>query len=151
MKIIEKVRKLRETTGVGVMVARAALEETGGDLGQAKAWLKQRAIGQAAEKADRSTPEGRIFAYIHQTGKVASLVKLGCETDFVAKTAEFSTLGKEISMQVASMNPTDVAKLLAQPWIREGRKTVQQLVEELVAKVGENVRVLEIVRMEISA
>lgn len=149
MKIIEKIQKLRAETGVGVMVAREALAQNGGDLGQAKVWLKQHASAQADEKTDRSTPQGAVFAYIHQTGKVAALVKLGCETDFVAKTAEFATLGKEISMQVAAMNPKDVADLLAQPWIRQGRKTVEQLVEELVAKVGENIKIVEFARMEI--
>ena len=77
------------------------------------------------------------------------MVKIGCETDFVAKTDDFKSLGKEISMQVCSMNPKDPQELLAQEWIRDPKKTIADLVNANIAKVGENIKILEFVRMEI--
>ncbi|MDZ7586695.1 MAG: elongation factor Ts, partial [Patescibacteria group bacterium] len=100
---IDDIRKLREETGVGVMDARKALEESKGDIKKAGEWLKKNAVAKALKKADRTTGDGAIFSYIHQTGKVAAMVKLGCETDFVARTDDFQRLGKELAMQVASM------------------------------------------------
>lgn len=129
------------------MDARRALEEAKGDMDKAKVWLKDHAVLKAAKKADRQTSEGAIFSYIHQTGRVASMVKLGCETDFVAKTPDFQALGKELAMQVASMNPKDKEKLLKQEWIRDGKKTIKQLIDEVIAKVGENIKIVEMARM----
>lgn len=146
-QMLNKIKQLREETGVGIMDARKALTETGGDLKKAKAWLNQNAVMKAAKKADRVTEDGSIFAYVHQTGKVAVLVKLACETDFVARTDDFRSLGKEIAMQVASMDPTNVKELLDQPWIRDGSKIVDQLIKEHIAKLGENIQILEFARM----
>lgn len=141
------IKKLRSETGVGVMDARKALQESGGNLAKAREWLSKHAVAKAAKKADRETSDGSIFSYIHQTGKVASLVKLGCETDFVARTEDFQWLGKEIAMQVASMDPKTSEELLAQEWIRDTKKTIKQLIEEHVAKLGENIKIVEIMRM----
>lgn len=150
MKVtLENIKRIREETGVGVMDARRALTESGGDIKKAKDWLAQHAVVKAASKADRATGDGAVFSYVHQTGKVASLVKLGCETDFVARTNDFKTLGKEISMQVASMNPQNVDELLSQEWIRDPKKTIKQLIEENIAKMGENIKILEIGRIEV--
>lgn len=146
---LKQLKILREETGVGVMDARKALEESGGDIKKARRWLSQHAVVKAASKADRATGDGAIFSYVHQTGKVAAMVKLGCETDFVAKTDDFKSLGKEISMQVCSMNPKDTDELLAQEWIRDPKKTIKQLIEENIAKMGENIKILEFDRMEI--
>lgn len=131
------------------MDARKALESSSGDISKAKEWLKQHAVLKAAKKADRQTSQGAIFSYVHQTAKVAAMVKLGCETDFVAKTDDFKSLGKEISMQVCSMNPKDADELLTQEWIRDSQKTVTDLINANIAKVGENIKILEFVRMEI--
>lgn len=147
--ILDNIKHLRSQTGVGVMDARKALEESGGDIRKARDWLSQHAVVKAAKKADRATGDGAIFSYVHQTGKVAAMVKLGCETDFVARTDDFKTLGKEISMQIASMNPQNVDELLSQEWIRDPQKTIKQLIEENIAKMGENIKILEIGRMEI--
>lgn len=149
MSSLDLIKKLREDTGVGVMDARKALEESGGNLKKAREWLSAHAVAKAAKKADRLTGEGFIASYIHQTGKIGVLVKLGCETDFVARTPDFQQLGKEIAMQVASMNPKNVDELLAQEWIRDPKKTIKNLVEEHIAKVGENMRVLEFVRLSL--
>ena len=131
------------------MDARRALEESGGDIKKAKNWLSGHAVLKAAKKADRQTSQGAIFCYVHQTGRVAAMVKLGCETDFVAKTDDFKSLGKEISMQICSMNPKDTDELMIQQWIRDPKKAIRQLIEENIAKMGENIRVMEFGRMEI--
>src|SRR3989339_1539694 len=144
---IDDIRKLREETGVGVMDARKALEESKGDIKKAGVWLKKNAVAKALKKADRTTGDGAIFSYVHQTGKVSAMVKLGCETDFVARTDDFQKLGKELAMQVASMNPKDVESLYGQDWIRDNKKNIKQLIDEVIAKVGENVKVVEFTRM----
>jgi elongation factor Ts len=150
MKVnLDNIKRIREQTGVGVMDARRALAESGGDMKKAKLWLSDHAVQKAAKKAQRQTSQGAIFGYVHQTGKVAAMVKLGCETDFVAKTDDFKTLGKEIVMQIASMNPANVDVLVNQEWIRDPQKTIKQLIEANIAKMGENIKVLEIGRMEV--
>jgi elongation factor Ts len=146
---IKQIKILREETGVGVMDARKALEESKGDIKKAGVWLKKNAVAKALKKADRTTGDGAIFSYVHQTGKVSAMVKLGCETDFVARTDDFQKLGKELAMQVASMKPKDINELYGQDWIRDSKRNIKQLVDEVIAKVGENVKVIELVRMEI--
>lgn len=146
---IKQVKTLREKTGVGVMDARKALEESRGDIKKAGEWLKKNAEARALKKSERVTGDGAIFSYVHQTGKVAAMVKLGCETDFVARTDDFEKLGKELAMQVASMSPKDVDELYGQDWIRDNKRNIKQLVSEVIAKVGENVKVVEFIRMEI--
>lgn len=147
MPIIDNIKKLREDTGVGVMDARRALEESGNNMEEAMQWLSAHAVAKAAKKSDRSTKEGVIAVYIHQNGKIGVLVKLGCETDFVARTPDFQQLGKELAMQIASMDPEGIEGLLAQEWIRDPKKTIKNLLEEHVAKVGENIKILDFVRM----
>ncbi|MBI2309367.1 translation elongation factor Ts [Candidatus Collierbacteria bacterium] len=146
---IKQIKTLREQTGVGVMDARKALEESHGDIKRAGEWLKKNAVAKALKKADRVTGDGAIFSYIHQTGKIASLIKLACETDFVAKTDDFQKLGKELAMQVASMNPKDIAGLYCQDWIRDNKKNIKQLIDEVITRLGENIKILEIARMKI--
>ena len=101
-------------------------------------------MARAAEKADRSTEAGYVFAYVHFNGKVGALVKLACETDFVAKTEDFQNLGKEVSMQVASMKPGSVEELIKQDYLRDSSKTIEQLIQGVSGKTGENIRVLSI-------
>jgi elongation factor Ts len=144
MKItMEQVKKLRAQTQAGVMEAKKALEESGGEMKKAKTWLVKHGLDKAAKKADRETKEGLVEAYTHTDGKVAALVKLTCETDFVARTQEFKTLAHELAMQVASMDPKDVDELLRQDYIRDTSKTVGDLVKEAIAKLGENIQVID--------
>lgn len=143
---ITQIKTLRQETGVGVMDARKALEESKGDIKKAGVWLKKNAVAKALKKADRTTGDGAIFCYVHQTGKVAAMVKLGCETDFVARTDDFQKLGKELAMQVTSMSPKDVDELYGQDWIRDNKRNIKQLVDEVIAKVGENIKLIEFVR-----
>lgn len=148
MKIdLNQLKKLREETGAGVMDVRRALEASEGDEGKAREWLKANAIKTADKKADRETKEGFVAHYVHTTGKVGALVALTCETDFVAKTEDFRTLGREIAMQVASMNPETIEELLKQPYIREPKTTIQDLVKQTAGKVGENIVIKQFVRL----
>jgi elongation factor Ts len=145
---LSQIKQLRKETKAGMMEVRKALEETNGDLEKAKEWLQKRGMDKAAKKADRETGDGWIGSYVH-AGKVAAMVKLACETDFVAKTEDFQALAREVAMQVASMNPESVEELLQQSYIRDSKKTIEDLIKEAIAKMGENIQVVEITRMAI--
>jgi elongation factor Ts len=99
------VRELREKTGAGIMDCKRALAETGGNLEQAVDFLRQKGLAAAAKKADRIAADGAVGAYVHPGGKIGVLVEINCETDFVARTAEFQTLLKDMAMQIAAANP----------------------------------------------
>jgi elongation factor Ts len=99
------VRELREKTGAGIMDCKKALAETGGNLEQAVDFLRQKGLAAAAKKADRIAADGAVGAYVHPGGKIGVLVEINCETDFVARTAEFQTLLKDMAMQIAAANP----------------------------------------------
>lgn len=99
------VKELRDQTGAGMMECKAALQEAGGNVEDARTILRKRGLAHAAKKAGRSTSEGQIGAYVHAGGKIAVLVELNCESDFVARTEDFQTLLKEIGLQVAAASP----------------------------------------------
>lgn len=150
MKIdIEDIKQLRKDTQASVGDCRRALEESGGKYQKALIWLKIHGIKKAEKKADRKTSQGLIDCYIHQNGRIGALVEVLCETDFVARTSEFKTLAHEITMQVASMNPKNVDSLLKQDYIRDSSKTIESLIKEAIAKLGENIVVKEFKRLEI--
>lgn len=140
----QQVKELRDETGAGIMDAKRALTECEGDVNKAKEWLKKKGLERADKKADRETGVTFVFAYVHFNGKIGTLVKLACETDFVAKTDDFQNLGRELAMQVASMGATTPEELLAQDYLRDPKRKVEQLVKEVSGKTGENVRVLAI-------
>ena len=144
--MMDKIKTLREKTGAGVMDAKKSLEEAKGDMAKAEELIAQRGLTKAANKADREVKSGRVQAYIHTTGRVGAMVEIACETDFVANTEDFATLGKEIAMQVASMNPADVEVLMKQDYIRDSGKKIENLVKALIAKTGENIKVIRFVR-----
>ena len=99
------VKDLREKTGAGMMDCKKALAESGGDLDKAVDYLRQKGLAAASKKASRTASDGAIGAYVHPGGKIGVLVELNCETDFVARTAEFQNLLKDIAMQIAAANP----------------------------------------------
>ena len=99
------VKDLREKTGAGMMDCKKALAECGGDLNKAVDYLRQKGLAAATKKASRTASDGAIGAYVHPGGKIGVLVELNCETDFVARTAEFQNLLKDIAMQIAAANP----------------------------------------------
>jgi len=106
----EDVKRLREQTGAGIMDCKRALEESGGDVEQALAWLREKGLSTAAKKAGRAAREGIIASYIHHGARLGVLVELNCETDFVARTDEFQQLARELAMQVAGLSPLWVGR-----------------------------------------
>ena len=146
---LSNITKLRQATGAGVLACKKALENSGGDFEKAIQILKNEGLLVAAKKASRQTLTGRVEAYTHLDGRVGALVKLSCETDFVARNEEFRRLAHELCLQVAAMNPKTVTNLLKQEYIRDQSKTVADLVNEVIAKVGENIKIEGFARIEI--
>lgn len=101
----EQIKELRDMTGLSIMQCKKALEEASGDIAKAVILLQKKGAGIAAKKADRNLGAGKVAAYVHSTGNIATLVELLCETDFVAKNEEFGVLAYNIAMQVAATNP----------------------------------------------
>lgn len=106
----ELVKSLRDKTGAGMMDCKRALEETNGDMELAIESLRKKGAAVAAKRAEREANQGVVEAYIHAGGRIGAMVELNCETDFVAKTAEFKQLAHDIAMQIAAMSPTFVSK-----------------------------------------
>ena len=159
---VEQIRALREQTGAGIMDCKQALDASGGDLDQAADALRQKGLAKAAGRSERATSEGVIEAYIHTGGRVGALVELGCETDFVARTSEFKELAHNIAMQVAAMAPAYLDQeemesgdsrppaqisLLQQAFIKDSSRSVEEMVQEMAVRVGENVKLVRFSRL----
>lgn len=195
MKIsMDLIRELRNKTGAGVMDCKQALSEAGGDIQRAQDILREKGSAQVIKRSARDTREGLISSYVHSGSKLGVLLEVNCETDFVARTSEFSQLAKELAMQVAAMDPLwikpeDVPKeviekekeiykkqaqesgkpekvvekivqgrlqkyfsevcLLEQPYIKDPKLKVKDVVAESVAKLGENIRVGRFTRFRV--
>ena len=190
----DKVKELRERTGIGMMECKGALAESGGDMDKAIEILRKKGHARAEAKSSRAAKEGLVGSYIHLNGRIGVLIEVNCESDFVARNAEFQELVKELAMQVAAAKPKYVSSadvpedivakekeiikaqlgdmkkppeimdkivtgklgkffeevcLLDQPYIREDKIKVRDLVTKLVAKIGENIKVGRFVRFEI--
>src|ERR671913_183647 len=104
------VKKLRDSTGAGMMECKAALTEANGNIEEAVTILRKRGLAQATKKAGRSTNEGLIGNYIHMGGKIGVLVEVNCESDFVARTDDFQNLAREVAMHVAAASPQYVRR-----------------------------------------
>ena len=123
----EMVKELREQTGAGVMDCKAALESSKGDLAGAVEFLRKKGLADAAKKAHRDAKDGVVHAYIHPGAKIGVLVEVNCETDFVARTADFQQLVKDIAMQVAAANPSYVSReQVPAPVIEKEREIYRQ-------------------------
>lgn len=191
---VEQVKKLREMTGVGMMECKKALEEASGDLDKAVEILRKSGAAKAVNKSDRSTHQGIIESYIHTGGKVGVLLKLHCETDFVAKNELFRQLAHDLALHIAGMNPLYVSvddipeeikenemriykeqfaasgkpeeivnkiiegkmqnyaaevTLFEQSYVKDQDKKVRDIINEYIAKLGENIKVGGFVRYEI--
>lgn len=145
----ETIKQLRDITGAGVIECKKALEETGGDIEKAKLVLKERGVLRAAKKQDRETSDGLVHAYIHNTEKVGAMIKVLCETDFVAKTSDFRELVHLIAMQAAATKPADLNTLVSSPYIKDSTVTINDLITQTVAKLGENIKIAEFSVFEI--
>jgi len=148
-KIIELVKKIRMETGLGIMEIKSAVEEVNGDEVKAKQILKEKGFKKAESKAERETHQGRVATYTHSTGKIGVMVELLCETDFVAKHEDFLALTKDLCLQIAAMNPKTIEDLLKQEFIKDGSKTIEEMIKTLVAKFGENMKLTRFARFEI--
>lgn len=146
----DQIKELRSKTGAGVMDAKNALEQSGGDLNKAEEWLKQKGLASAAKKSERETKQGLVDAYIHN-GRIGVLLEVNCETDFVARTEDFKQLCHDIALQIASMDPATVEELLGQDFIKNPSETIQDLVKGAIAKLGENIVVSRFTRYEVGA
>ncbi len=149
MAKIDDLKKIRNMTGASVDAIRKALEEADGEIERALKLLKDRGAMVAAKKASRQTGEGIISYYVHANSKVGVLVKLLCETDFVARTEQFKELGHELAMHIAAMDPISINDLLSQTYIRDQDMTIDALIKDYIAKLGENIKIGEFCRFEI--
>lgn len=147
--VVDLIKQLRLETGAGVADIRDALEESGRNLETARSVLSKQGKIKAEKKAGQQTTEGAICSYIHSTGRVGVLLEIDCETDFVAKNSEFQKLAKEVALQIAAMNPADADDLLAQEYIRDANKKIGDLVAEVIAKTGENIKIRRFMRYEV--
>jgi elongation factor Ts len=190
----DKVKELRERTGIGMMECKSALAECAGDMDKAIEVLRKRGHARAEAKASRAAKEGLVGSYIHMNGRIGVIIEVNCESDFVARNAEFQELVKELAMQIAAAKPRYVASsdvpedivakekeiikaqlgdmkkppeimdkivtgklgkffeevcLLDQPYIRDDKVKVRDLIAQLVAKIGENIKVGRFARFEI--
>ena len=163
MKInTDQIRRLREETGAPVMRVKKVLEEIIGDLpadathqalqaGEKKAVeiLKKEGFEKAAKREGRTTSQGIIESYVHHSGKIASLVELLCETDFVARNELFKALAHDLALQVASSDSKDASELLKEDFIKDPSQKVENLVKDVIAKTGENVKIGRIFKFEL--
>ncbi len=173
----DQVKELRQQTGAGIMDCKRALQETGGDFRKAADVLKQQGLAKAEKKAGRATEQGLVEPYIHAGGRIGALVEVNCETDFVARTPDFRGLAHDLAMQVAALSPRYVSadeipdadwpalerefggrdqalervSLLDQPFIKDGKLTIRDLVRNQIAKLGENIGVRRFARFELGA
>ena len=147
--LVDDIRQLREETSCGVIECKKALEESKGNFEKAKELLRKRGLEMAAKKADRVAKEGRVEAYIHTGNKIGVVVEVNCETDFVARNDDFIAFTKNLAMHIAAMNPENVQALLSQPFVKDASKNIQDLLNELVAKIGENIQVNRFIRFKV--
>ena len=170
-----QIKELREKSGAGIMDSKRALEETGGNIDKAVELLRQQGVAKAGKKADRQASQGLVEPYIHGGGRIGALVEVNCETDFVARTPDFQSLAHDIAMQVAASSPRYVSgddipegdfaalesefgsreeavtavALMDQVFIKDGKKTIRELVKESIGKLGENIVVSRFSRFEL--
>lgn len=195
MKISTKqVKELREKTGVGIIYCKNALQESGGDINKAVDILRKKGIAKAQKREGRITSEGQIQSYVHMGGKIGVLVEVNCETDFSAKTEDFTNFTKNLAMHITATNPIAISPenlppeiverekeiysdqaihsgkgekvvekivegklrkffsescLLNQAYIKDPNITIQDLINELRAKTGENIVIKRFVRFQL--
>ena len=143
-----QVKELREKTGAGMMDCKKVLTETNGDMEKAMELLRERGIAKAAKKSDRIAAEGLVYALVSDDKKVGAVVEVNAETDFVAKNQEFRDFVADVAKQILEKNPADVAELLAQESIVVTGKTVNEVLTDKIATIGENMSIRRFVRYE---
>lgn len=168
----QMVKDLRERTGAGIKECKDILQQTGGDVTQAIEELRKKGLKVSDKVQGRATTEGRIEVYIHPGNRMAALVELDCETDFVARTDDFIQLARDLALHIAAVNPRYISPadvpaeelaasdmkpekyyeevaLLAQPFVKEPSQTIEDRIKAAVAKLRENIVVRRFIRYEI--
>ena len=145
------VKELRDRTNSGMMDCKKALIECDGDMAKSADWLRQKGLVVAARRGNRQASAGQVVSYIHAGGKLGVLVEINCETDFTGKTEEFSQFAKDVAMQVAAADPISPDDLLKQAFVKDPGKTIEDLLNEMRAKTGENVQIRRFVRYVLGA
>lgn len=146
---VDQIKALREETGVSIGKCKQALVEANGNMTIAKGLLREISAKAAAKKADRELAAGIVSAYIHPNNTIGVLVKLGCETDYVARNEDFTALAHDIGMHIAAMATETVVELIGQPFIKNPEITIAKLIEEATLKIGERIEVAEFSRFSI--
>jgi elongation factor Ts len=147
--LASQIRNLRDKTGAPMVRVKDVLVKYKGDEEKAEKILRKEGFEKAEKKARRATSQGLIETYVHHSGKVASLVEVLCETDFVARNKIFQELAHNLALQVASMEAKDAKELERQDFVKDPSKKVNELVKEAIAKTGENIRIGKIYRVEL--
>lgn len=190
----QRVKELREATGAGMMDCKKALLECGGDFDKASKWLREKGLAKAAKRVGREAKEGVVEAYVHLAGRIAVLVEVNSETDFVARNEMFRAFAHDVALQVAAMNPSWIAPedvpedvlasereiiakqavaegkpaavidrivagrlekfyeekcLLRQPFVKDNERRVGDLLGDLQARIGENIRIRRFCRFQV--
>jgi elongation factor Ts len=144
----EQIKALREETGVSVMKCKEALIEANGDIEQARELLRVEGAKQASKKADRELNSGIVRSYVHANHTIGVLIKLACETDYVARNEDFIALADDICLHITAMSPETLEELVEQPFVKNPEITVAKRIEEEVLKIGERIEVAEFVRFQ---
>ena len=145
---IDQIKKLREETDISIGECKIALKEADGDIEKAKKILMERGKLLAKKRTERETGQGIIQTYVHPGKRIGAMVELRCESDFVAKTDDFQKLAHELCLQIAAVS-TQETELSEQPWIKDESKTIKQLIDEYIAKFGENIILKRFIRYEL--
>lgn len=158
------VKELRERSGAGFIECKNALEEANGDIDRALELLRQQGLAKAERRAARVAGQGVVESYVHGGGRIGVLVEVNCETDFVARTDDFRALAHDLAMQVAATSPRYMTAdevppgedvnpeeecLLEQPFIKDPSKSVRDLIHDVIARTGENIKVSRFARFEL--
>ena len=146
---VEQIKALREETGVSIGKCKEALTEAGGDMDKARELLRDISAKTAAKKADRDLAAGIVQSYIHSNNTIGVLIKLSCETDYVARNEDFINLAGDIAMHIAAMGTETIEELVDQPFVKNPELTINKLVEDATLKIGERIEVAEFVRFTV--
>ncbi len=145
----EQIKQLRQKTNISVMECKEALEKAEGNEEKALKILEKKGQQKAIKKSQREVKQGLIESYIHSNGQIGVILELNCETDFVAKNDQFKELAHDLAMHITAMSPENTKELLSQLFIKDEQKTIKDLINESIAKLGENIKIKKFVRLEI--
>lgn len=141
MTNLNQLKQLRQKTSAPIQDCQQALKESGGDIEKAVAILKKKSKIIAAKKADKKAQQGIIESYIHSDRKIGVLLELNCQTDFVARNKEFLNLAHDLAMQIAAMDPKNRTSLYKQAFVKNQEQSIKELIDEYIAKLGENIEI----------